>query len=212
MRNGTTHQQKMRGTEMMRKRYLTNGYPPNVIQRAIQQAKKEPKQRSEDIRKKTFITLPFMNEKQARDIRKCLKKCELEHLLSVSFTSSNLTSLLRPKINSTCSLNCKYCKQAERGETCTKKFCVYKISCLLCNAFYIGETARTMKSRLKEHVTVNTSHVFQHLQSHGGEPVLESVSWTIVHNNLRAFDLRLAVESNEIRSLKPLLNVQGTNI
>ena len=39
------------------------------------------------------------------------------------------------------------------NSNCTSIGCIYIIKCKLCNAFYIGETARSVKTRIKEHLS-----------------------------------------------------------
>ena len=49
-----------------------------------------------------------------------------------------------------------------------KKCCVvYHIQCEQCQENYIGETARTLGARVKEHQSRGTSAVFEHCQAMG---------------------------------------------
>ena len=210
MDNGSSQKEKMDGLSTIKERYLSNGYPPHIINRAINHRRKpsEPQEQQQ----RQFLTLPFLSEKQVQEVRNSLRRCNLSNFLSISFKSATLSSILRPKYFNTCKfVNCKYCLQADRGESCMTKFVVYIVKCVLCSSFYVGESARTVRSRLREHVSVGSSHVFQHLLSHSARPCLESIHWSILHSGLRHTDTRLAVEINEIRSRRPDLNVQNTN-
>ena len=43
---------------------------------------------------------------------------------------------------------------------------IYKFVCASCNACYVGETARHLPTRIKEHLkTDKKSHIYQHLSS-----------------------------------------------
>ena len=48
-------------------------------------------------------------------------------------------------------------------ELCLKKNVVYKIECSICGIVYIGETGRTIGSRIKEHLTMEKQTVYKHL-------------------------------------------------
>ena len=48
-----------------------------------------------------------------------------------------------------------------------KSMVVYKFVCASCNACYVGETARHLPTRIKEHLkTDKKSHIYQHLSSY----------------------------------------------
>ena len=65
-----------------------------------------------------------------------------------------------------------------RGKKCLMKSVLYKIKCKHCFSFYIGETARTIGSRIKEHVRSQT--VFYHLKTHVNNPTKENcIEWKI---------------------------------
>ena len=103
--------------------------------------------------------------------------------------------------------NCCYCT-AGGGTDCWTKECVYKINCSQCPAFYIGETKRTMRSRLREHITADSSLVFQHLKVHAPLPSTNDITWSVVHSGLGNLALRRRVELAEIESQGPDINVQ----
>jgi len=208
--NGSNQERKAKGVEKIKERFLANGYPAHIIDRAILQNDqvKETRPRT----KKCFLTLPFLSEKQAREVKASLRRCNLADKLCISFRSTNLASLLRPNKNNYCHFpNCKFCARAERGENCMTKFIIYRVKCVYCSSFYVGESARTIRSRLREHITVNTSHVYRHILTHKSNPCLDDVSWTLLHSGLRHYDTRTAVEASEICSLAPDLNVQWAN-
>ena len=161
-----------------------------------------------DKSKKSFLTLPFTSEEQARAIRTTLRKCGLQDHLIVSFASRNLASHLKPRKHKACPKeNCSFCA-AGRGTDCWTKECVYKIECSHCNAFYIGETKRTIRSRVREHISMDTSLVFQHIKSHSSHPAVSDIAWSIVHRGLGNWALRRRVELSEIENQGPDINIQ----
>ena len=48
---------------------------------------------------------------------------------------------------------------------CTRSHVVYKVSCSECQEFYIGMTCRRLKDRLSEHMTSESSALYQHSSS-----------------------------------------------
>ena len=97
---------------------------------------------------------------------------------------------------------------SKNGEDCNCKFVVYFIECCLCSATYVGETKRSMRSRLSEHLASPTSQVFSHLTNQHAHAEPGSISWSILHAGVTRCDVRRRLEFYEIRSHSPLLNVQ----
>ena len=88
------------------------------------------------------------------------------------------------------------------------KNCVYEIICSICRATYIGETQRTMKSRLKEHTSVSSSNVYRHLRETQGQAEITMVTWSVVHRGLVNWKLRQKIEAMTIAQKRPILNAQ----
>ena len=124
-----------------------------------------------------------------------------------SFIYSSVKGLLQHKNKKCIRENCQYCDEYD----CSTKHCVYRINCKFCQAFYIGESKRTMRSRLSEHITQETSQVFQHLRTHHSIPMLDHIKWTIVHHNIFNTGTRRRVELSEINLKKPTINIQLMN-
>ena len=86
---------------------------------------------------------------------------------------------------------------------------MYKKLCRQCSATYVGETKRTMRSRLREHLASPTSNVFQHLTTcHNSRAEPDDLYWSILHTGVTNCDVRRRLELFEIRSRNPDLNVQ----
>ena len=103
----------------------------------------------------------------------------------------------------------QYCLNSRNGDfNCSIKFVVYFIECRLCSATYVGETRRTMRSRLHEHLASPTSNVFRHLNQDHSRAEPGDIHWSILHAGVTRYDVRRRLEFYEIHSRKPLLNVQ----
>ena len=140
---------------------------------------------------------------QARAIRSTFRKCDLQNHSVISFASRNLTSFLQPKKGNLCNkTNCAFC-EAGNGTDCWSKELVYKIQCVHCNSFYIGETKRSMRSRLREHISTASSLVYQHLKTHSSHTSMSDIRWAVLHSSLQNWRLRCQVEMSEIRSQRP---------
>jgi len=74
--------------------------------------------------------------------------------------------LRRPFIHPPCANTCITCKTAEFHGMCYSKNAVYSITCSICQRVYIGQTKRTVKSRIKEDLTNPREHVYLHSKEH----------------------------------------------
>ena len=52
--------------------------------------------------KKVFLSLPFISEMQAREVRRTINKCGLKDMLCISFKSRPITSVLAPRREPLC--------------------------------------------------------------------------------------------------------------
>ena len=79
-----------------------------------------------------------------------------------------------------------------------KKNVVYNIICSACGTVYIGETGRTIGSRVKEHLTMRKQTVYKHLESHN-KCKIPQITWSILHANIGNHEERKYVEALEIQ-------------
>ena len=209
IRNGTGPEEEEKGIQLLRTRYLNYGYPPRIISKILNQIRSgQNKQRSIEPGKPVFLSIPFVSERQVREVRSAIRRCGMSNNLRVCFKSRTLSSILCPRRERACIfVNCKYCFSSMHDEDCFTKCCVYFVECVICKASYVGETFRTVRSRLREHVSCETSLVFQHLRIHTANPDLNAIRWTIAHRGLRNQELRRKIEAAEIRSRRPSINV-----
>jgi hypothetical protein len=166
------------------------------------------------------LTLDFISEHVANKIRNEVKRLGLP--IRLNFVSKNKlkTKLCssRPYDKRVCRLtgDCKICPLIITiNKDCSVKNIVYKIDCLICIQFYLGETERTAHDRLGEHLRYakypNTpSNKKEALAIHyatehpGCEPNLKFSVLTIEPNTVR----RKIFEALVISSMKPSLNLK----
>ena len=99
-----------------------------------------------------------------------------------------------------CPQSCQTCKSAKRSNRCQIKNVVYEITSQQCRIVYVGETSRTVGSRVKEHITTKQT-VHKHLLSHkNGTPTLSDINWRILHANIPQHSERKYIEAFEIQN------------
>ena len=85
---------------------------------------------------------------------------------------------------------------------CESKNCIYIITCIKCNKQYIGETGRSIKTRLKEHLylitknsnnSVNNNHKSKYLYNHfsNNHNILTDFKFQIFISNIKHYRNRL---------------------
>lgn len=211
IRNASGPMEERQEIKLLRGRYVRYGYPPSLFARMVRQirASHNIPSASSETSKPIYLSLPFISARQVREVKNTIRRCGLNDKLRVCFKSCVLSSILRPLRGRQCFYeNCIYCASSFNND-CFCKFCVYFVSCNTCDASYVGETSRTIRSRLREHVTSPTSHVFQHLRSHSAIPKITEIRWNIIHRGLRSTKLRQMIEAQEIRSRRPSLNAMN---
>ena len=92
-----------------------------------------------------------------------------------------------------CPSGCRSCLSSARPNQCWKKHVIYQITCNKCGKIYIGETGRTIRSRILEHQSRSDSTVFQHMISHNDINPTD-FSWRILFIMPNSFN-RLILES-----------------
>jgi hypothetical protein len=65
---------------------------------------------------------------------------------------------------------------------------------------YIGETGRTIGTRIKEHLTMNKQTIYKHIESHTNNvDDMPTISWRILHSNINNDDESKCIEAFEIK-------------
>ncbi|XP_078368996.1 uncharacterized protein LOC144652975 [Oculina patagonica] len=143
------------------------------------------------------VSLPFKDQTSANAVRRHL--CDLSHKINVTvqpvFVSKKLEQELKPK---------------ELKPTIVNHHCVvYSFSCNLCDADYVGYTARHLHKRIAEH---KSSAIGKHFkESHGDVNLLKENQFRVLKKCRGKFDC-LIYEMLFIKKLRPNLNTQADSI
>ena len=177
-------------------------YPMSLIDSAInnflfRNASTNTAERNNDDSSTVRISLPFKDQVAANAVRKQLR--DLSHKIGPTlqpvFVSKKLGQDLKPK---------------EIKPSIVNKQCVvYHFSCDLCDAGYVGYTARHLHQRIAEH---KNSAIGRHfLEAHGNNNLLKENQFTVLRKCQGKFDC-LVFEMLFIKKLKPNLNIQTDSI
>jgi hypothetical protein len=106
-----------------------------------------------------FLNIPFISDKVNGMVYKALKPLGLRVVLS--HKSKHLVNMLR-KTTVNEQKACGFKKCVLKSKNCTNTHVVYEMECNKCRSNYIGSTKRPLHQRVKEHVTMKSSLVYQH--------------------------------------------------
>ena len=146
---------------------------------------------------KIRISLPFKDQVAANAVRKQFR--DLSHKIGPTlqpvFVSRKLEQDLKPK--------------EIKPSIVNQKCVVYHFSCDLCDADYVGYTARHLFQRVAEH---KNSAIGKHfLEAHGSNHLLNESHFNILRKCESKFDC-LVFEMLYIKKLNPSLNTQTDSI
>ena len=189
----------------LRRRFLANGFPSRMIEDLFD-CSPVPTVKTEGDQQLTFIKLPFYGERWKRQILSLARRCDLLKKVRIIFETEKPLSLrfrLRRELPH-CPPTCWTCETAVYKENCYKKFTVYQIQCKRCPKMYIGQTGRTIKSRIREHCTSSSSAFFQHANQQHQQLPERILEWRILATERNAAKRR-ALESFHIAQKRQLL-------
>jgi len=208
IRTGTSTSNRRYAQSFLARRFIANGYPIGIVNQAFQTLTDsiQRQQTSNDI---LFIKLLYVSDHFCTLVRRLIRRANLPFKIRVSFIQPpNLANLLKPSINLSCGSNCI----CSNSNICNTKNCVYIIKCLKCNNEYCGETSRTIRSRIKDHLSQSHSNVYKHFQLiHNILPSLPEISFKILEKNFVNTLHRQAAEKRHIQQKQCLINVQLLN-
>lgn len=187
----------------------SNGYKHHVTssRRSLQEQSS-----SRAMSGKVPFKVPFISDDVSTSLRKCVRRAGLENVVTVvEVPPDNLRRQLvrnRPYDRLCVTPGCAVCPHGREGD-CTLSGVVYLITCQSCGEEYIGETARPLHVRVKEHLDgkakSRTSTAMGHHRVHGhtGEDFEVRVKLLAVEAQTAA---RKALEAFWIHAKDPKLN------
>ena len=142
------------------------------------------------------IVLPFKDHLAANAVRRQLRDLSRKMCITLQsiFVSEKLEQDLKPK----------EIKQSIMNQQCV----VYKFACDLCDADYVGYTARHLHQRIDEH---KYSSIGKHLLEVHGDKNLNEGQFCVLKKCRGKFDC-LVYEMLFIQELRPRLNTQSDSI
>ena len=213
--------------------FSQNGYPPDLITRAIKNNKHKgnvKSRNSKNANKNTsqiYMRLPYINETIVRRVNGILRSSKApikpvwinKNSLQKRLVSSALIQPPCPSGNK----KCHTCENGLRGK-CNTKNVVYKITCTLCkteqrNDCYVGECTRPVRYRYNEHLSdtrlrkLDTPLGEHTLQSHrnlSNDQINNMFQIEILDRGKDCADVKIK-ESIQIRNLKPSLNTMQSS-
>lgn len=188
--------------------YTKNGYPKSFIRSTIEKTLHKhktppPEEQEQDL---IYIKVPFINEDLKQQTQSIIKRTGLNNIrIHYINGSSSARIFTPPKEKQCCPNDCDTCTSTRTTNRCLAKNSVYKIQCSHCISIYIGETSRTIGSRIKEHIRMKKQTVYVHLTTHNNKPSLNDISWEILHKNINEIRTRKIIEALEIRKHKNII-------
>ena len=162
---------------LITKLYTKNGYPRSFIKSTVTRTlRKCNSQQSEQEQDRIYIKMPYINEDLKRQTQAVLKRTGLDNIRVHYINGCSSSRIFTPpKEKQCCPDPCDTCGSSIRTNQCLTKNYVYKIKCSHCDAVYIGETSRTIGSRIKEHIRMVKQTVCSHLINHN-KPSMQDIS------------------------------------
>ena len=176
-----------------------NGYDEKVIE-----TNRRERSRRKDVRTRPpqtdyfYFQIPFISDRIDHKIRKIFRDHDLP--VRIAHRSHTLRQALQKKTEEEkCDLkNCPL-----NNPLCTKKNCVYKMTCVKCDQFYVGSTKRKLHIRIREHLNTDRSSVFRHRSTCNGS----SFTVSILDNDISERGLRIR-EAILIQKMQPSINTK----
>jgi hypothetical protein len=210
IRNCSTEAESRRAMIELSEKFKSNGYPSYFLQRYfwLNKPLSQVTKRTNENEKKKYVYLkfPYINESFSRKVMASLRKADLPVVIRPVFkTSLPLNAQLRGTSSVQCGRECV----CGSNNCCYTKNVVYLIVCNICSARYVGETFRTCRSRIIEHLKSDSSLVRQHfLRQHHGPPTVATISFSFVGRGFDSTLQRKARERELILSFGANINVQ----
>ena len=218
--------------QKIHKQLRINNYPDSIISEAREAARK-PRRRRRGNPRSAFLKLPFKSDEVHHHVNKAIRKYKLpvrvvyEHSGSLRRQLCR-SALLPPKCVNEPNITEKRrrgrplgpCITCQSGgeRVCMKKNVVYELQCKWCRETYVGETERSLETRIREHNgearrrTLDKPWGDHVRDKHSGESIAAADSvFSAVSVLARAGDRasRKLREAVEIRNLRPQVNTNA---
>lgn len=177
----------------LKEKLSRNDYPPKLVDKIIKGTteKFEANSKGKEKENYTYLTLPFPGQKKAKKLRK----------LSKRFQNLRISFKKRKNLGSILSKSFKYNNKIEKG-------IIYKLHCK-CGNQYIGETGKTMETRLDQHkYSYKNGDVNNGPAAHGLK-CNETMDWNSMQSlgQEKGWCRRKVTEGLWIQKLKPEVNL-----
>ena len=147
--------EKKESLELARQIAKSNGYTNGDFKRRRRCTSMNQQDAAFSISEKVPFCVPFISDEVTAVIRQCLRKSRLDDKIAIiEIPPNNLKRMLirNRMYDRLCAMSdCKICPNGTQGD-CMCAGVVYLITCKECNEEYIGETARPLCLRIKEHL------------------------------------------------------------
>ena len=205
--NSVTH-----GIQQMEKLLHKNGYTSKICRRALDYAKSNTRRNnSRQWINSTKLKLPYLGEAMNRKLHKALGKSPFNIKL-ISATGPQLVKAIQPARNSPKCTSCKVCPMMPKNLNCRAKFVVYRFTCTICSAIYVGQTSRRIITRYSEHERhVKNGNIQSALSEHlinlhANQPhSINLFQMSILHKSYNS-KLCAISEAIHIKQLSPTIN------
>ena len=215
----------MAGEEKIHHQLLINHYPEHVIEEARQAASKPHRRRFINPHS-SYLKLPFNSDQVHRQMLKLIRKYKFPVRIVYEHRNNLASNLCRSafepllcvkkpnavKRRGRPSAPCITCSSGTHPGICCQKGVVYELLCHKCGESYIGETGRTLETRVAEHcadarkgsLTPWGQHYQRKHRSLAVGQVVSKVKILARESDRASRKLREAVE---IKARKPAINM-----
>ena len=218
LRNCSSPDYAMQALTLISNRFLANGYPQHPIKKHIyatttisaQQSTGRRRLEKDKVQNKNrvmYVRLPYLGTHSEHQFRTAIRKAHLPVDVRPVFVTPPPLSvqIMRPS-KAPCGNGC-IC-----GDRllCNRKNVVYKVTCKLCSSMYIGETARTLRTRIEEHLGHSSSNVHQHFKRchHYCTPTVADIEFDMCESGFADTAHRRNYEAHLIVQERPDINIQ----
>jgi hypothetical protein len=147
-----------------------------------------------------YLNIPFISDECNTLIKRALQPIGFH--IRLSHRSKQLKEYFKSP-SPPASFHHQQCKLRDcplKGKLCFMKLIVYQITCNSCQQFYIGSTKKHFHLRIKEHMSMKQSNLFQHKSTCNG-----NWSFKILSRSQSVADMRMK-EAILINELHPTIN------